>query len=139
MVSTGIEVSSDRFDFGGDFLLAKGDRNTAWGMTLTGRYWILQDAVRFVGRYNYADSDDPGGLSVGYGVPGALGDSTQPMLGYGTVLTGDELHNFYAGLDWHIIKDYFLLSTGAELKLLDNEMGADSSTFFWRTGGRVAF
>lgn len=139
LLSTGIEVSTGRFDFGGDFVLANGEVDTAWGMTLTGRYWILEDALRFVGRYNYADTDDSGGLSVGFGVPGALGDSTQPLLGYSTVLPADEFHSFYTGLDWHIVEDYLLFSTGLELKLLKDEVNGDSSSLFWHTGGRVAF
>ncbi|WP_411845499.1 porin [Roseibacillus persicicus] len=139
LLSTGIEVSSGNFDFGGDFIVANGDVDTAWGMTLTGRYWILEDALRFVGRYNYADTDDAGGLSVGYGVPGALGDSTQPLLGYSTVLSGDEYHSFYAGLDWHFVEEYLMLSTGLELKLLKDETNGDTSSLLWHTGGRVAF
>ncbi|MGJ8724996.1 MAG: porin [Roseibacillus sp.] len=139
LVSTGIEVSSGDFDFGGDFLLANGDVDTAWGMTLTGRYWLVEDAIRMVGRYNYADTDDPGGLSVGYGVPGALGDSTQPLLGYSNVLQGDEFHSFYLGLDWHVLQDYLMFSTGVELKLLKDEINGDNSGLFWHTGGRAAF
>lgn len=139
LLSTGIEVSSGRFDFGGDFLLANGDVDTAWGMSLTSRYWLVEDALRFVGRYNYADTDDAGGLSVGYGVPGALGDSTQPLAGFSQVFAADEFHSFYTGLDWHLYDDYLLLSTGLELRLLKDQVQQDNSALLWHTGGRVAF
>ena len=139
LVSTGIEVSSGNLDFAGDFLLANGDTNTAWGLTMTGRYWLLEDAIRLVGRYNYADSNDLGGISVGYGVPGAVGDSSQPLSGFSTVLPGDEFHSAYLGLDWHVLQDYFLFSTGVEYRLLKDEINDDSSGLFWQTGGRVAF
>lgn len=139
LLSTGIEVSHGDFDFAGDFLLANGATNTAWGLALTGRYWVLEDALRMVGRYNYADSDALGGVAVGFGVPGALGDSTQPLAGYQTVLTGDEFHSVYLGLDWHFLKDSLVLSTGVEWRLLKDENTSDNSGFFWQTGGRAAF
>ena len=139
LLSTGIEVSSGRLDFAGDFLLANGGVNTAWGLNMTGRYWLLEDAIRLVGRYNFADSNEPGGVSVGYGVPGAVGDATQPLAGFSTVLSGDEFHSFYLGLDWHVLQDYLLFSTGVEYRLLKDEINGDSSGVLWHTGGRVAF
>jgi len=148
LVSTGIEVSSGDFDFMGDFILANGDQNTAWGMNLLGRYWLLEDALRFVGRYSYADTDDVGGLLVGFGLPGAEGDATQALLGYDSsrIKSGDEYHSFYGGLDWHIFDDYLMLSTGLEYRLLKDEgtgeEGSEENEFsglFWQTSGRVAF
>ncbi|MBK1833977.1 hypothetical protein [Roseibacillus ishigakijimensis] len=139
LLSTGIEVSSGDFDFAGDFILANGDIATAWGMTLTGRYWLFEDALRFVGRYSYADTDDDGALSIGIGVADARGDATQPLEGYSKVLAADELHSFYAGLDWHFIQDYLILSTGLEYQLLKNESDGDFNNLLWHTGGRVAF
>ncbi len=139
LVSTGIELSSGRFDFGGDFLLANGGEEMAWGLVLTGRYWVIEESLRLVGRYNYAGTDSPGGLSIGYGVPGAVGDSTQALLGYSTVLPADEFHSFYLGLDKHLIQDHLLLSTGVEFRFLRDDNSGDSSDAFWRAGGRAAF
>ncbi len=139
LVSTGIEVSTGEVDFAGDFLFANGDEDSVWGLTLTSRYWLLENALRLVGRYNYADTDDEAGLSVGFGVPGAVGDSTQPLLGFSNILPADELHSFYLGLDWHILQDYLLITTGLELQLLSDEINGDSSALLWHTGGRAAF
>lgn len=139
LFSTGIELSSGNFDFAGDFLLANGGEDTAWGLSLTGRYWVLEDALRLVGRYNYAGTAEPGGLSVGFGIPGAEGDSTQPLLGFDTVLPADEFHSFYLGFDLHVLQDYLVFSSGLEFKLLRDEVNGDASDLFWRTGGRAAF
>lgn len=139
LLSTGIEVSTGRFDFGGDFLLANGDDNNAWGLILSGRYWLLQDAIRLTGRYSYADTDEPGGLLVGFGVPGAIGDTTQPLAGFSTILSADELHSFYLGLDWHLLHDYLTFTTGLEYRLLTNELSGDSADLFLQTGARLAF
>ncbi|MDP0492180.1 MAG: porin [Verrucomicrobiota bacterium JB023] len=139
LISTGIEVSSGKFDFAGDFLLANGPVDTAWGMNLFGRYWLYDEAVRFVGRYSYADSDDPDAISVTSGVPSAIGDSTQPLMGYGLVTPVDEFHSFYGGLDWHVYGDHLLFSTGLEYRLLKDEDDGDATSWLWHTGGRVAF
>lgn len=139
LLSTGIELSHGNLDFAGDFLLANGGEDTAWGLTLTGRYWILEDALRMVARYNYAGTNEAGGLSIGYGIPRAEGDSTQPLLGYNTILPADEFHAFYLGFDLHILQDYLLFSSGLEFRLLKDELNGDASDFFWHTGARVAF
>ena len=139
LVSTGIEVSTGDFDFAGDFIVANGDINTAWGLSLTGRYWLVEDALRLVGRYSYADTEEPGGLSLGIGVPSAVGDSTQPLLGFSRILPADELHSFYWGLDWHILHDYLIVTTGLELQLISDALNGDSTALFWNTGGRLAF
>ncbi|MEM9081500.1 MAG: hypothetical protein AAGC74_12500 [Verrucomicrobiota bacterium] len=139
VLATGIEVSSGDFDFSGDFVLANGPVDTAWGMSLMGRYWLLRDALRFVGRYGYADTDDIGGLSVGYGVPNASGDSRQPLAGYSTIQTGDELHSFYGGLDWHVIEDYLMFTTGVEYRVLKNQNADELSSWLWHSGARVVF
>lgn len=139
LLSTGVEVSSGPLDFFGDFLLANGDLSTAWGVTTTARYWVREDALRLVARYNYADTDDVDGLQIGVGVPGAIGDATQPLLGHDSILPADQFHSFYLGLDWHLSEDYLLLSSGIELQLFNSDSLGDASGLLWHLGGRAAF
>lgn len=139
LLSTGVATSAGRFDFDGEFILANGPDTSAWGLNLVARHWLLEDAIRLVGRYSYADSDDPGGIFLGLGVEGAEGDTTQALAGFDTVVAGDELHSFYLGLDWHILQDYLLITTGLEYTFLGDDTNGDSDLLLWHSGARLAF
>ena len=140
LASTGVEVSSERMDLLVDLMLANGDVNTAWGLTVLGSYWLYEDAVQIVGRYHYADTDDDNGLIVGYGIGSAIGDSTQPQT-YPTTFTADELHSFYFGLNFYFFENYIILNTGIEYQLLkdDDDSALDADSWIWQAGGRIAF
>lgn len=140
LLATGLQLSSGQFDFAGDFMLANGKDNTVWGMTLQGSQWILEDAVRAVARYSYADTDDAGGLRVGWGVPSPRSDTVHPFQ-YPFVQTGDELHTFFGGLNFHVFGDYIIVQVGAEYRLLKNPVSGlpDLSSWLWQIGGRAAF
>ena len=140
LLATGIQVSTGPFDLQGDFILANGDINTAWGMTLQGSYWLLEDAIRAVARYSYADSDDDNALLAGYGIPSGLTDTGHPFQ-YPVVISGDEIHSFYGGLNFHIFGDYIVLQAGTEYRLIKNQVAntPDISSWFWHVGGRAGF
>ena len=61
---------------------------------------------------------------------------------YPVVRTGDELHSFYGGLNFHIFGDYLLLQTGLEYRILKNNESLtepDYDSWLWQAGGRAAF
>ena len=144
LFSAGVEVSAGRFDFGGDFLIANGNDHNAWGATLQGAYWLLDEAIRLVGRYSYAESNNEGGILAGYGVPDPTSDSLNAFA-YPIVRRGGRLSSFYAGLNFHVISDYVVLYTGVEYRILENPGVSEDSTledlhsWFWHAGGRAAF
>ncbi len=143
LFATGLELSSGRFDFLGDFLIANGGDNTVWGMNVQAAYWLLEDAVRLVTRYQYGDSNDPNAVMMGWGVPNARTDSVAAF-GYPIVRTADELHAGFVGLNFHVFGDYVVLYTGAEYRLLKKNQGGgikagETSSWVWQAGGRASF
>lgn len=134
LVSTGVELESDRFAFEWDFQLANGDLN-AWGLTLTPSYWAVPGTLRIVGRYHYADTDDPGGLV------GGLGAGADPFFDVSPVFVGDEFHSFYLGANLHVYQDKMVLLNGVEYAIMKDEAGGGFGTdaVIWHTGARVSF
>lgn len=134
MVSTGVQVEGDRFAFEGDFQLANGDLN-AWGLTLTPSYWVVPGTLKLVGRYHYADTDDPGGLV------GGLGAGSDPFFDTSPLFVGDEFHSFYLGANLHVYQDKMVLLNGVEYALMKDEAGKgfETDAVIWHTGARVSF
>lgn len=141
LVATGFQLSSGRLDFMGDFLLAKGDAGSVWGMSLAGGYWLMDDALRLVARYDYASSDDLGGVLAGWGVPRSGSDAVQPFA-YPELRAGGELQSIYSGLNLHLFDHNLILSSGLEFRTLSDVIDADGDTidsWIWQAGGRLAF
>ena len=134
MVSTGVQLEGDRFAFEGDFQIANGDLN-AWGLTLTPSYWVVPGTLKLVGRYHYADTDDPGGLV------GGLGAGSDPFFDTSPVFIGDEFHSFYLGANLHVYQDRMVLLNGVEYALMKDEAGGgfETDAVIWHTGARVSF
>lgn len=134
LVSTGVELEGDRFAFEGDFQLANGDLN-AWGLTLTPSYWVVPGTLKIVGRYHYADTDEPGGLV------GGLGAGADPFFDVSPVFIGDEFHSFYLGANLHVYQDKMVLLNGIEYALMKDEAGGgfETDAVIWHTGARVSF
>ncbi|MDB4538033.1 hypothetical protein N9230_05420, partial [Akkermansiaceae bacterium] len=119
--------------------LAKGNDQTAWGVTAAGGYWLVEDAVRLVGRYHYAKSREDGGVLVGWGVPGTGTDAGQPF-GSPLSTSASELHSIYGGLNFHLFEDNLLLGTGLEYRNLSGVVGeGDFDSWGWNTWARFAF
>lgn len=134
LVSTGIELEGERFAFEGDFMLANGDLN-AWGLTLTPSYWAIPGTLNVVGRYHYADTDDPGGLV------GGLGVGSDPFFDSSPVFVGDEFHSFYLGANVHLYQDKVVILNGLEYSILEDQAGGnfDTDAWIWHSGARVSF
>ena len=139
LVSAGAELSAGRFDFYTEFLLARSSENTAYGVTVAGRYWLLQDALSFVGRYQYATSRDPGGLVTGWGIPSTGSDATSPS-DFPIFTTAGQLSSIYGGLNVHLDDDNFVIGTGLEYRSLTDVVDDDDfSSWGWNTFARYAF
>ncbi len=139
LVSAGAEFSSGPFDYYTEFLLARGSESTAYGVTVAGRYWLLQDAVSFVGRYQYAASRDAGGLETGWGVPATGADATFPS-DFPVYTTAGQLSSFYGGVNVHLDDDNFIIGTGLEYRSLSDVVDDDDfSSWGWNTFARYAF
>jgi hypothetical protein len=139
MVATGMQMSAGRFDLMGDFLFAHGDSSTAWGGTISAGYWLMEDALRLVGRFDYARSNDEGGIVAGWGVPGSGSDILQPFSAPITY-AGMELYSIYSGLDLFLYGQNVILSSGLEIRSLNDVVdGDDIDSLIWQTGGRLAF
>jgi hypothetical protein len=139
IVSAGAEFSSGHFDFYTEFLLARSSENTVYGVTAAGRYWLLQDAVSFVGRYQYATSRNPGGLVTGWGIPATGADATFPS-DFPVYATAGQLSSIYGGLNVHFDDDNFIIGTGVEYRSLSDVVGDDDfSSWAWNTFARYSF
>ncbi len=140
LLSAGTEYSSGRFDFYTEFLAARGSANTAFGVTAAARYWLLQDAVSFVSRYQYGWSRDPGGISSYWGIPDTGSDALFPTNFPATTLAS-QLSSIYGGLNIHFDDDNFIIGTGVEYRSLSG-VGEDDDSFGswgWNTFARYAF
>jgi hypothetical protein len=141
MVATGFQMSSGRFDVMADLMLAKGAAGSVWGASVGGGYWLLEDAVRLVARFDYATSNTDGGVLAGWGIPRSGGDVMQPF-GYPAVWAGDELRSLYSGLNIHLYEDNLILNSGLEYRSMSGVLGGPSETLdalIWQAGGRLAF
>lgn len=134
LFSAGVEMEQGRFSFGGDFVIANGDTN-AWGVSLTPSFWALPGAVRIVGRYHFADTDDARGLVGGMGV------TSDPYFDSSPIFTGDEFQSFYLGANVHFYKDSLILMNGLEYAEMTDQAGAgfDTDAWIWHTGARMSF
>lgn len=140
LLALGTQYSSGRFDFYTEFLAAKGEANTAYGITAAGRYWLLQDAVSLVSRYQYANSRDPNGIFSYWGAPDTDADALFPS-DFQAVTVASQLSSIYGGLNVHFDDDNFIIGTGVEYRSLSG-VGQDDDSFSswgWSTFARYAF
>lgn len=140
LLSAGTEYSSGRFDFYTEFLAARSSQNTTFGVTAAGRYWLLQDAVSLVGRYQYGWSREAGGISSYWGIPDTGSDATFPT-DFPAVDLASQLSSIYGGLNVHFDDDNFIIGTGVEYRSLSG-VGEDDDSFSswgWNTFARYAF
>ncbi|MDA0766630.1 MAG: porin [Verrucomicrobia bacterium] len=139
LLATGFQYSSGRVDFMNDFLMARGDASSAYGLTMTGGYWLMEDALRMVARFDYGKSNDPGGILAGWGVPAGGAEALQPF-SYPVMHAGGELYSIYAGLDLFLYDQNLILSSGLEMRTLKEVIDSgDIDSLIWQTGGRIAF
>lgn len=139
LASLGTQYSSGPFDFSTEFLLANGRDQTALGITAAGAYWIVQDAVRLVGRYHYARSREPNGIISGWGIPSTGSDALLPS-DFPASTIGGQLSSLYGGLNFHFEDDNLIIGTGVEYRSIAEitDLG-DLSSWGWNTFARFAF
>ena len=140
IVSAGSEYSSGRFDFYTEVLAARSSVNTAYGVTAAGRYWLLQDKMSLVSRYQYARSRDPAGIVSYWGIPDTGSDTIFPTA-FPLSTESRQLSSVYTGLNLHFDDDHFVIGTGIEYRSL-SEIGEDDSSLSswgWTTFVRATF
>jgi hypothetical protein len=140
LVSAGTQYSAGKMDFYTEFLAARGEANTVYGVTAAGRYWLLQDAISLVARYQYARSRDPGGIISYWGIPDTGADATFPNNFPASTVAG-QMTSFYSGINVHLDDDNFIIGSGLEYRSL-SEIGEDNdslSSWGWTTFARYAF
>jgi hypothetical protein len=139
LVSAGTEFSSGRLDFYTEFLLARSSQNTEYGITTAARYWLLQDAVSFVGRDQYARSQNPGRIVSGWGIPSTGAAAIHPAE-FPVETIASTLSSFYGGINIHLDDDNFIIGTGLEYRSLSEVVDDDDfSSWGWNTFARYAF
>ncbi|MEJ6579420.1 MAG: hypothetical protein QNL33_17355 [Akkermansiaceae bacterium] len=139
LVAAGVQYSAGRFDFYSDLLLAQGAENTVTGVTAAGSYWLLQDAIRLVARYDYARSRDPGGVVSGWGIPSTGAGARHPNEFPISTMAG-QMFSIYGGLNFHLDDDHFIIGTGLEYRSLSDVVGdEDFSSWGWNTFARYSF
>lgn len=139
LVAAGVQYSAGRFDFYSDLLMARGEGNTVTGVTAAGSYWLLQDAIRLVARYDYARSRDPGGVIVGWGIPSTGSDALHPS-DFPIATVAGQISSIYGGINFHLDDDHFIVGTGLEYRSLADVVGDDDFTSWgWNTFARYSF
>jgi hypothetical protein len=139
LVAAGLQYSAGRFDFYSDLLLARGDGNTVTGVTAAGSYWLLQDSIRLVARYDYARSRDPGGVVTGWGIPSIGADAIHPS-DFPVSTVARQMTSIYTGINFHLDDNHFIIGSGLEYRSLSDVAGDDDFTSWgWNTFARYSF
>ena len=140
LVSAGTEFSTGRFDFYADILAARGNNQTVYGVTAAGRYWLLQDAVSLVSRYQYARSRETNGLFSYWGIPDTGSDAIFPN-NFPEVTPAGQMHSFHTGINIHFDDDNLILGTGVEFRSLSEigDSGDSLRSWGWNTFARYSF
>lgn len=140
LVSLGSQYSSGGFDFFTELLAAKGASNMAYGVTAAGRYWLLQDAISLVARYQYARSQEPGGIVSYWGIPATSSDAIFPT-DFPAATVAGQMSSLYSGVNIHLDDDNLIIGSGLEYRSL-SEVGENDnspSSWGWTTFIRYAF
>lgn len=129
----------DRFGFTGTVVLGENNGDGArggnfHGVVLMPWYWIVEDKLQFVAQYQYAGASESEGIRLNSRYvraehsPGVNVNSGR----------GDELHTFYAGLNYHICGHAAKIMTGVEYTMLDTPAG-DVDAMSYIVGFRAYF
>lgn len=134
-IHTGISLEDNRMGFDAGFSLAT-TSSKVYGLNLSPTYWLIPGYVRLVGRYQYAESDEGGGIIT------AIGPATDPFRVNSPLFTGNTLHAFYLGANFHVFEDKLVITSGVEHTLLDNSQSnleIHTEAWIWQTGVRLSF
>ena len=108
-----------------------------WGFVFLPSYWLIEDKLEAVGRYQYQGAENSEGIRLNSRYVRRAG-SVEPATGLSNG-RGDEHHSFYLGLKYHIIKDNIHILGGVEYD--DIESGGAHVYDGWTTflGFRIYF
>ena len=116
-------------------ILASGydDTPDAWGFTVMPAWYLIEDKLQVVARYQFANSPDADGLSLQSRyerkVPDLTGDGN-----------GERYHAGYLGLNWYLHGNKLKFMAGAEYShMRGGGDGGDYSGWTWMTGLRLYF
>ena len=149
---TGLHFLRNGHSLVGELTVAHGgELGSAWGLTLQDSWWLYQDHLKLVARYQYVSAgdsavdpamvtgpDDLGALEIGYGAPNSGSGATRYSAGRDTV-RANEFHSLYAGVNWNFLEQHARLHTGAEYNLYDTRAGDSESGWNFLSGLQVKF
>jgi hypothetical protein len=131
--------SKDRF--GAISTIAFGENNgignlggSFYSLMVMPYYWILEDRLQAVVQYQFAGASEGQGIRANSRYMSSL-HSPGVDVNSGR---GDELHTFYAGLNYHLCGDNLKLMGGVEYATLDTPVG-DVDTLTWLIAFRTFF
>ncbi len=113
------------FASGGD-----GTNSDVFGFFIQPTYDIIPKKLQLVGRYSYANSDGPLGVS---------GQTRYEKKVAANAGLGDAYHSIYGGAQYFIYGDKLKLLAGAEWARLENDLGDSYDGFTLLTGIRLSF
>lgn len=105
----------------------------AWGFTVMPAWYLIEDKLQAVARYQFANSPDPSGLRLQNRyerkAPNLTGDGN-----------GERYHAAYFGLNWYLHGNKLKFMAGGEYAHMDGgSNGGDYSGWTWMTGLRLYF
>lgn len=134
-VAAGFDLQNGAYSSLIQLIYASGYEDTpdAWGFTVMPAWYLIEDKLQVVARYQFANSRDPDGLRLQNryerDAPNLAGD------GY-----GERYHAGYLGLNWYLHGNKLKLMAGAEYAHMDGGLnGSEYSGWTWMTGLRIYF
>ena len=139
IIAAGFQYSSGRLDSYSDLIFARGEQSSMTGITAAIGYWLQQDVIRLVARFDYANSSDDGGVVVGWGIP-KQGREALFVSDYDLSTSAGRLASLYTGFNYHLNESSIVIGTGMEYRFLSEVVGGDDiRSWGWNTFARVSF
>lgn len=99
---------------------SRGRSGNFWGVILMPTYWITQDRLEAVFRYQYAHASEDEGIRLNSRYVRNAGDARQENIASLRNGRGDEHHSVYLGLNYYFCGDNSKLMAGIEWEDLDS-------------------
>lgn len=126
-----------------DLMLANGGESSLWGANISANWFLVKNFLQLVGRYEGVFSQEANGVRSGFGLTDALAETTSFATSFdrGQVLTGNELHSFYLGVNFFVFQEKLRLGLGYEKRILYNDsvVGGRFESGFWQGNGTFHF
>ncbi|MGJ8726476.1 MAG: porin [Roseibacillus sp.] len=102
-------------------------QDSFWGVVVIPHYWLVEDRLQAVARYQYQGSDGSEGIRLNSRYV-RRNDDTGAAINSGR---GDSHHSIYAGLNYYLCDNNAKFMAGVEYDSLDTPDGDVSATTFW--------